>query len=71
MQTATHPTAVIEGVDLDIVTAASRVAASSVSLFQAVNRFQTISDEKMASRPTETDRPFSLTISMANTVNER
>lgn len=72
VQTVTNPTTVIEEIDLDIVAAASRVATSSISLLQAVDRLQTISNEKMASRPTETDRPFSLTTtSMVNTVNER
>ncbi|EPB93097.1 hypothetical protein HMPREF1544_00171 [Mucor circinelloides 1006PhL] len=61
VQTVTNPTTVIEEIDLDIVAAASRVATSSISLLQAVDRLQTISNEKMASRPTETDRPFSLT----------
>lgn len=33
MQAATNPTTVIQGIDLDIVTAASGVATSSASLF--------------------------------------
>lgn len=67
VQTVTNPTAVIQGIEPVIVTAASRVATSSAPLFQAVNIFQAMSDEKMALHPTETDRPFSLTANMVNT----
>lgn len=42
VETVTNPTAVIQGTDPVIVTAASRVATSSAFLFQAVNVFQAI-----------------------------
>ncbi|KAF1800357.1 hypothetical protein FB192DRAFT_1458774 [Mucor lusitanicus] len=58
---------VVQGIDPGIVTAASGVGTYSRSLFEAVNRFQAISNEEEVPHPKDQAYPFSLTANMVNT----